>query len=54
MYLEYDSIFTSECLYEIDKRMEGRSPYGPAKVYGIAACEKTSIRLGQIDFNFPW
>jgi hypothetical protein len=48
MYLEYDKIFTSECIYEINRRMIGRSPYGPAKVYGIAQCEKTAIRLGQI------
>jgi hypothetical protein len=54
MYLEYDKIFTSECLYELNRRMLGKSPYGPAKVYGIAQCEKTSITLGQIPYDLPW
>ena len=36
MFLEYKQVFTDECLYEINRRMLGRSPYGPAKVYGVA------------------
>lgn len=54
MYLQYDQVFSSDCRYEIDRRLRGYSNYGPSKVYAIAQCESDTIKVGQINYAFPW
>lgn len=54
MFLDYSMVFTDECRYEIDRRLVDRSNYGPAKVYAVAQCETVTVRLGSIDYDFPW
>jgi hypothetical protein len=46
MLVEYDQVFTTECINEIVRRNEGQMFYGPPTAYAIAACENDAISLG--------
>ena len=53
MKLDYLQIFSDECTYEIERRNQGFSPYGPPKVYAIAACRKDFVSVPQLS-NEPY
>ena len=46
MLVEYETVFTVECINEIIRRNEGQLFYGPPKAYAIASCENDSVSLG--------
>lgn len=52
MLVEYDQVFTTECMNEIVRRNEGQMFYGPPTAYAIASCENDAISLGNgIELN---
>ena len=53
MKLEYSEIFSEECSYEIYRRNKGFSPFGPPKVYAIAACRRDEVSVPQLS-NTPY
>jgi hypothetical protein len=38
MTLEFDKVLDSQCVYELRKRANGQSMYGPSKVFMQAMC----------------
>ena len=47
MHLQFDKVFDSSCLTELENRHKGKSKLGPAKVYAMALCEQESVAILQ-------
>lgn len=52
MFIDYEKVFTPVCQREIENRQKGKVFYGPPKVYAIARCESTMLKMGE--FEFGW
>lgn len=51
MLIDYDEVFSKECMNEIRVRNTGNVFYGPPKAYGIATCEIQTVMMGSIELT---
>jgi hypothetical protein len=43
--LDLETMFDDTCNNEIDRRLLGKTSYGPAKVYALFECEADLLKL---------
>jgi hypothetical protein len=53
MFIDYEKVFTPVCQRELENRQKGKVFYGPPKVYAIAKCENSALKMGDA-FMVDW
>ena len=45
MPFDFSTMFDAPCNQEIVRRIAGKTTYGPAKIFGMAVCEKDDVSV---------